>query len=229
VPLGEHIYDGGERHLLNYIHVAVQSALGVQHINLTSPVTSSRKSVTTTLTWGPGYKVCFPFKLAYILGFCDSPKPSDDSDDMWHPHHPDATGLTADWPARMSDSPWLPGGICIARDPIDVSRMVPMTIMVTANTADATRNANVLQVVPVPTPVVPTRQEDSSYHGTMSMDFKNPKYFEVDIAQLNELFFFKLMPMNNIGKIIPLDYVYDDPNGEICICIKLHFRVVAEE
>jgi hypothetical protein len=107
--------------------------------------------------------------------------------------------------------------------------MVPMTIMVTANTTDATRDVNVLQVLPAPAPIVATRQEDSSDHGTMSTDFKNPKpkYFEVDIARLNELFFFKLMSMNKIGKIIPVGYVYGVPNVEICI--KLHFRVVAEE
>jgi hypothetical protein len=135
VPVSEQVYNDGEQpttslralRLLNYIHQAVQTAVGFQHISLASTSLGKKSfrdhSVRVRLDWVNGYKVCFPFKLAYILGFCDSPEPSDgSSNDMWHPHHPDATGHTGDW-RYVCDSPWLPGGTYCARDPIDVSRM----------------------------------------------------------------------------------------------------------
>ena len=101
--------------------------------------------------------------------------------------------------------------------------MVPKTIMVTANTVGATRDANVLKILPVH--VVPTCQEDSYDHGTMSMDFKNPKYFEVAATELNELSF-KLVSVNKNRKIIPVDYDYGDGTPDAEICIRLHFLAV---
>ena len=168
--------------------------------------------------------MCFPFKLAYILGFCDSPEPSDGSSNgMWHPHHPDANGLTSDWSNADTRTAWMsPGGTYIARDPIDVFRMVPKTIVVMTNIVRpsivGTTPANVLKVLPVP-----MNREDSLDHGSVSMVFKNLEYFEVAVTELNEISF-KLLSVKKDGKMVPVEYCAPDADAEIFI--RLHFRRV---
>jgi hypothetical protein len=165
-----------------------------------------------------------PIKLAYVLGLCDFPELSGDSDGMWTPPSGDRSTDTVtpdggDDDDDMEPAPWRRAGSYWGVEPVDVNRLVPKTIMVMTDfvrpSIVGSTLTNVIKVLPVP-----LDRKDSFDHGYVSQDFVNLEYFEVANSELNVLSFELL----NVDET-PVSY--SDPGDEVNI--RLHFRAVARD